>query len=341
MRKLPSLNSLRAFEAAARTGSFVAGSAELHVTPAAISRMVRLLELRLGFALFERLPNGLALTPQGKALQPHISAAFDAIAVATEHVAAMRAAPVLTLGVGPSFAMRWLIPRLADFYQRHPEIDVRLATGGAINPFRDDWTCGILLGDGHWPGYDAVPMFSADLVPVCTPAIARRLRHPADLGKETLLHVAHSPEEWPQWLKAAGVGLKKPTAGPRFDNYAMALQAAVDGAGIAIGLRPYVEDDLRLGRLAKPFDLSVPKGTSWYLVFRTIRRDDPAFIAFQDWLGENFTSGERTEAGASSKPLVKDQRAPRSRRLSSASTASDKILRMRVASSSSTTDGSR
>src|SRR5262245_14141127 len=143
MRRLPSLNGLRAFEAAARLGSFVGAGSELNVTQAAISRMVRLLEARLGFALFERLPNGLLLTPQGKALQPGLTAAFDAIAGITEQVAAMSRAPMLTLGVGPTFAVRWLIPRLASFHRRHPDIDVRLATGGAINPFKDDWTCGI------------------------------------------------------------------------------------------------------------------------------------------------------------------------------------------------------
>src|SRR5262245_57106871 len=125
MRRLPSLNGLRAFEAAARHSSFTAAAAELSVTQAAISRMVRLLEERLGFKLFERHPNGLALTPQGKAMQPGLTAAFDAIAGITEQVAAMRSAPILTVGVGPSFAMRWLIPRLAGFYRDYPEFEVR------------------------------------------------------------------------------------------------------------------------------------------------------------------------------------------------------------------------
>src|SRR5262245_48920077 len=207
MRRLPSLNGLRAFEAAARHGSFVAAGTELHVTQAAVSRMVRLLEERLGFNLFERLPNGLVLTAQGKALQPGLTAAFDAIAGITQQVAAMRATPVLTLGVGPSFAVRWLIPRLAGFHRQHHGIDVRLATGGAINPFKDDWTCGILLGNGEWPGYTAELLFSADLFPVCTPAIAARLAQASRLGKETLLQVVHSPDEWPLWLKAAGLTL--------------------------------------------------------------------------------------------------------------------------------------
>src|SRR5215470_9637454 len=286
MRRLPSLNGLRAFEAAARHGSFVAAGDELNVTQAAISRMVRLLEARLGFPLFERRPNGIALTPRGKALLPDLTAAFDAIAAATAQVAAMPGAPVLTLGVGPSFAVRWLIPRLATFHRQHPEIEVRLATGGAVNPFRDDWTCGIILGDGTWPGYEAEPMFSADLFPVCAPSLARRLRQPADLRQETLLQVQHSPEEWPLWLAAARV--KVNVLGPRFDSYAMAIQAALDGVGVAIGLRPYVEDDIACGRLVAPFRLAVAKGRSWYLVYRPYREDDASLIAFRGWLRENI-----------------------------------------------------
>jgi DNA-binding transcriptional LysR family regulator len=287
MRRLPSLNGLRAFEAAARLGSFVAAGDELNVTQAAVSRLVRLLEDRLGFRLFERMPNGLALTPQGRALQPGLTAAFDAIAGLTQQVAAMRSTPVLTLGVGPSFAVRWLIPRLASFYRQHPDIEVRLANGGAINPFNDDWTCGILLGNGDWPGYQAEPLFSADLFPVCARAIAQRLKRPSDLAKECLLEVQHSLEEWPLWLAAARVKLRTHAPGPRFDSYAMALQAAVDGVGVAIGLRPYVVDDVASGRLVAPFKLAVPKGQAWYLVYRPFRQDDAALVAFRDWLMPN------------------------------------------------------
>jgi DNA-binding transcriptional LysR family regulator len=286
MRRLPSLNGLRAFEAAARLGSFVAAGEELNVTQA-ISRLVRLLEDRLGFRLFERMPNGLTLTPQGRALQPGLTAAFDAIAGITQQVTAMRSTPVLTLGVGPSFAVRWLIPRLARFYRQHPDIEVRLATGGAINPFNDDWTCGILLGNGDWPGHQAEPMFSADLFPVCVRSIAQRLKKPSDLAKECLLEVEHAAEEWPLWLAAARVKLRTHTPGLRFDNYAMALQAAVDGVGVAVGLRPYVEDDLASGRLVAPFKLAVPKGQAWYLVYRPFRQDDAALVAFRDWLMAN------------------------------------------------------
>jgi DNA-binding transcriptional LysR family regulator len=289
MRRLPSLNGLRAFESAARHGSFTAAADELNVTQAAVSRMVRLLEQRMGIQLFERRPNGLALTMRGKALQPGLSAAFDAIAGACEQIVAMRGSPVLTLGVGPSFAVRWLIPRLASFHQEHSEIEVRIATGGAINPYQDDWTCGIRLGDGDWPGYEAEPLFSADLFPVCAPNIAKRLQGPADLRQETLLQVAHSPGDWPLWLSAAEVRIERNRLGPRFDNYAMALQAALDGVGVAIGLRPYVADDLVAGRLIAPFPLTVPKGQAWYLVYQNFRQEEPGFLAFRAWLRRKFS----------------------------------------------------
>lgn len=286
MRRLPSLNGLRAFEAAARLGSFAAAGNELAVTQAAVSRMVRLLEGRFGFALFERHANRLTLTPQGKSLLPGLTSAFDAIAALAAQVASTSAVPVLTVGVGPSFAMRWLIPRLASFQARHPDIEVRIATGGAIHPMRDDWTCGIVLGDGDFPGFAAEPLFSADLFPVCAPAIARRLATPSDLRSQTLLQVAHAPEDWPLWLRAAGLKLRPEKKSPKLDTYALGLQAAVDGLGVAMALRPYVADDVAAGRLVAPFALAVPKGKAWYLIATPARRDDPAYEAFRSWLNE-------------------------------------------------------
>jgi len=284
MRKLPSLNGLRAFESAARLGSFAAAGEELAVTQAAVSRMVRLLEERLGYALFERHANRLALTSQGRTLLPGLTSAFDAIATLAAQIGSMTSSRALTVGVGTSFAMRWLIPRLGSFQARHPDIEVRVATGGAQHPIRDDWTCGIVLGDGQWPGYEALALFSADLFPVCTPAIARRMKAPADLRNETLLQVAHQADDWPSWLRAAGLKLRPEKRGPRFDNYALALQAAVDGLGVAIGLRPYVGDDIAAGRLVAPFAMTVPKDKAWYLIASPARRDDPSFAAFRDWL---------------------------------------------------------
>lgn len=287
MRRLPSLNGLRAFEAAARHGSFTAAAAELHVSQAAISRMVKLLEERLGFALFDRRANALVLTERGRALQPTLTEAFDGIARRVEQVSAMRAGPVLTVGMGATVAVRWLIPRLSSFHLAHPEIEVRIATGGAGAPMNDDWTCAVLLGDGQWPGFEAERLFSSSLQPVCAPRLAAELRKPADLAGATLLHVSHWGEDWPRWLDAAGVAEPSAPSGIRglsFGSYAMTLQAAIDGVGVALAPRLYILDDIAAGRLATPFGLAVPMVHSWYLVCRASRREDGGFTPFRDWL---------------------------------------------------------
>jgi LysR family transcriptional regulator, glycine cleavage system transcriptional activator len=283
MRRLLFLNGIKAFEAAARGGSFAAAGAELSVSPAAISRMVHLLEERLGVALFERKANRLVTTSAGRAYQSGLTPIFDALASLTAQVTASAGARVLTIGVGPTFAMRWLIPRLSDFRREEPGIDVRITTGGAAAPFGDDWSCGITLGDGEWPGLAAEPLFAADLIPVCAPRLARELKRPADLRGSSLLRVAHAAQDWPLWLKAAGTA-RISARGTEFQFYGQALQAAVDGLGIAMGIRPYIDDDLAAGRLVAPFALSVPNGMRWYLVYRGFRSEQRDFIAFRRWI---------------------------------------------------------
>src|ERR1700675_3178842 len=155
MRRLLFLNGIKAFEAAARSGSFAGAGAELNVSAAAVSRMVHLLEQRLGVALFERKANRLAMTAAGRAYQSGLTPIFDALASLTAQVTAPASMRVLTIGVGPTFLMKWLIPRLADFRRDEPNIDVRITTGGATVPFGDDWTCGVRLGNGDWPGLTA------------------------------------------------------------------------------------------------------------------------------------------------------------------------------------------
>src|SRR5882757_7129755 len=283
MRRLLFLNGIKAFEAAARSGSFAGAGAELNVSAAAVSRMVHLLEERLGVALFERKANKLAMTSAGRAYQSGLTPIFDALASLTAQVTAPSGIRVLTIGVGPTFAMKWLIPRLADFRKKEPDIDVRITTGGAAAQFSDDWSCGIQLGDGEWPGLIAEPLFAADLLPVCAPRLASGLKRPGDLKGPTLLRVAHSPDDWPSWLKAAGVG-RISARGPELQYYGQALQAAVDGLGIAMGIRPYIDDDLAAGRLVAPFALSVPKGMRWYLVYRSFQTEQRDFVAFRRWI---------------------------------------------------------
>ena len=283
MRRLLFLNGIKAFEAAARSGSFAAAGAELNVSAAAVSRMVHLLEDRLGVALFERKANRLAMTAAGRAYQSGLTPIFDALASLTAQVTAPSGVRVLTIGVGPTFAMRWMIPRLADFRRDEPDIEVRITTGGAAAPFGDDWSCGIKLGDGEWPGLVAEPLFAADLLPVCAPRLAQQLKRPGDLKGPSLLRVAHSPDDWPLWLKASGVA-RVTARGPEFQFYGQALQAAVDGLGVTMGIRPYIDDDLAAGRLVAPFALTVPKGMRWYLVYRSFQSEQRDFAAFRRWI---------------------------------------------------------
>jgi LysR family transcriptional regulator, regulator of gene expression of beta-lactamase len=284
-RRLPSLNGLRAFEAAGRHGSFTAAAQELNVTQAAVSRLVRLLEGRLGFALFRRHANALELTAQGLAYLSGLTDSFDSIARLTEHVAAMRAGPVVTVGVGPTLAVNWLIPRLTGFYRSHPNVEVRMATGGATRPVRDDWTCTIRRDTGTWPGYIAEALFPSALLPVCTPALASGLRRPSDLLSANLIFVTHMPNEWPCWFEAAGLPLPvRPAGEVVFDGNPMAMQAVLDGVGIAVEQLAYVGDALAAGRLVAPFPIVAHKSESWFLEYRPERREEPALVAFRDWL---------------------------------------------------------
>lgn len=284
-RHLPPLNGLRAFEAAARLGSFTAAATELHVTQAAVSQQVQLLETRLGLALFRRHANRLELTDQGRTFQPGLTEAFDTIAHLVAQIGAMRPGSVLTVGIAPAFALHWLIPRLARFNRSHPEIEVRVATGGATLPLRDDWTCTVRRGIGTWSGYIAEELFPTTLVPVCTPAAGAGLRDPGDLDRATLIIVAHLRAQWAWWFEAAGLsGPVKPAGEVVFESSAMAMQAVLDGVGVAIAQLPYVSEALASGQLITPFSVTRRKYESWYLAYRPVRQRDPALLVFRDWL---------------------------------------------------------
>jgi LysR family transcriptional regulator, regulator of gene expression of beta-lactamase len=296
-RQLPSLNGLRAFEAAGRLGSFKRAAGELNVTQTAVSHMVRLLEKRLGYALFRRKPNRLELTAQGQTFLAGLSDAFDSIERLAEQVAAMRAGPVLTVGVGPTLAVNWLIPRLATFYRDHSDIEVRMATGGATRPVRHDWTCTIRRDKGPWEGYVAEELFPGTLIPVCTRPLGDRLRRLSDFRHATLLVVAHLPGDWPCWFKAAGMIEPLTPAGQiRFESNAMAMQAVLDGVGVAIAQLAYVSDALAAGRLVAPFPVAARTDEAWFLEYRPIRREEPALQVFRDWLLSEAARQRQAEA---------------------------------------------
>ncbi len=311
MRQMPSLNGLRAFEAAGRLGSFASAATELNVTQTAVSRMVRLLERRLGYALFNRRANGLAISERGAALLPGVSTAFDDLARHCARVAVMAAPSVLTLAAGPSFSMRWLIPRLARFQAAQPAIEVRLATVAGLAsgdaPFSDEWTAAIRIGGGSWPGLQATRLFDADLFPVCSPALAEKLRRPQDLAKVALLRVTSGPQDWPIWLKAADIRNLTPR-GPRFDYDAFALQAALDGLGVAMAHRPYVADDLAAGRLVAPFKQVAARGEGWYFAHRAGMADHAALSLFRSWLLNEAEKTRQLETDSPTKPVRKKKR---------------------------------
>ena len=180
---------------------------------------------------------------------------------------------------------------------------MRITAGGVAAPFGEDWSCGIKLGDGAWPGLVAEPLFAADLLPVCAPRLAAGLKRSADLRGPSLLRVAHAAADWPLWLKAAGV-TRISARGTEFQYYGQALRAAVDGLGIAVGIRPYIDDDLAAGRLVAPFGLSVPKGMRRYLVYRSFQTEQRDFAAFRRW---NFRAAAGSASGE--KSVVRASRA--------------------------------
>lgn len=281
---LPPLNAVRAFAEAARHGSYAIAARTLNVAPSAISRFVKLLEAHLGATLFQRKPAGLVLTKAGKDYAAEVSAALARIEEAGRTLK-VPSAEALVVGAGPTLAMRWLIPRLPAFQAMHPDIDVRISTAieGAA-PMRDDWHAAIRLGDGNWPGLVSHLLFTAELFPVARPDIAAPLKSPAALAKAKLLSSANARDDWPRWLEAAGLDTALARKARPFDYPAFALQAALDGLGVAMARAPFVADDLAAGRLVAPFSFSVPHEGGWYLIHRAHAAMPPGFVRFRDWL---------------------------------------------------------
>lgn len=286
---LPSLTALRAFEAAARHLSFRAAAEELAVTQSAVSHQVADLERSLGVALFRRAARRVALTESGLLYYPFLRDAFERIAQGTALVARTSAAGELNVQVYITVAVRWLIPRLPQFQSAHPDILVRFSASHVDWEF--DETAAD-LGIVCTAAADRAPLhythlFDARLVAVCSPAVARAglgLRQPADLVNHALLQLYTAVDEWQVWLKAAGVPEVRGRAAPKFDSYLLALEAAMEGQGVAVAPRFLVAGDLRTGRLVQPFALEVPQPRRWYLACRKERRSEPRVARFRDWL---------------------------------------------------------
>jgi LysR family glycine cleavage system transcriptional activator len=302
IRRLPPLNSLRSFEAAARHASFLRAARELHVTPSAISHQIRALEKFLGVALFRRDGRQVLLTREGENYLQAVREGLTLIAAATGRIDSSRPGGVLTLSVAPAFATPWLAPRLAGFQLQHPELEVRLSSSIEPVDFRkSDVDAAVRYGAGRWPGLRSHRLFAEELLPVASPRLRlgrKRLRKPADLRAATLLHVMYRPGEWRMWLSAAGVTHDDAERGPKFHTTPLALEAAIAGHGVAIADRRLVADHLRSGRLVAPFDTVLPREFAYYLVYPQNRANDPNVAVFREWLlAEAAESGSAKTIG--------------------------------------------
>lgn len=297
--RLPPLNALRVFEAAARHLSFTRAAAELHVTQAAVSHQIKLLEDDLGVPLFRRMHRALLLTDEGQQLLPSVRAAFDELSTATRRLRAGEREGVLTVSVIPSFAACWLVPRIGRFREVHPEIDLRIAASIQVTDFaREDVDVGLRYGIGRYPELNTCLLMREEYFPVCNPALlggAHPLYAPSDLRHHVLLHDEHFPHEpnpgWRDWLHAAGATQVNPERGPRFGDAAMMVQAAIAGQGVAMGRTALVMDAMAQGLLVRPFDLILPGSYGYWIVCPPASVDKPKIKAFREWLLAEAAAG--------------------------------------------------
>ena len=304
MRRLPHLNSLRAFEAAARLLSFSKAAEELNVTPAAVSQQVKQLEAYLGVTLFRRLTRAVQLTPQAQAVLPMMTDGFDTLAQAVERLSQTEESGLLTVSSAPTFAAKWLLPRLVDFSDRYPEIDLRIDASLDTRDFsRDGIDVSIRLGAGDYPGLFVERVFSEQVSPVCSPALLDGpvpLRTPEDLRNHRLIHVDWGDlkvpiPDWRMWTKAAGLDDIDVEHGPRFTVENMAVEAAISGSGVALISHYSVAEDLKAGRLVRPFELSLKTEFAYWLVCPHEFLHRAKVKAFCDWLMDQVRTDGRAE----------------------------------------------
>ncbi|MXQ14379.1 LysR family transcriptional regulator [Microvirga makkahensis] len=276
------LNALRAFEASARHLSFTRAGLELRVTQAAISHQVKGLEAMLGVSLFRRLPRGLALTDEGLVLMPVLTEAFERISATLDRLEHGQIEEVVTVGCNSTFANGWLLQHLDEFRARHPLIDLRLLiNNNRVDVAGDGLDLALRFGNGLWHGTEAVHLLSAPLSPVCAPATAKRLRHPSDLARETLLR-SYRVEEWPLWFEMTATPCST-IRGPIFDSSVTMAEAAAQGLGVALVPVCMFQRDLAAERLVQPFGVEVSAGSYW-LTWLKSKPLTPGMEAFRDWL---------------------------------------------------------
>jgi LysR family glycine cleavage system transcriptional activator len=285
---------MRSFEAAARLSSFTRAADELSVTPAAVSYQMRKLEDQLGVTLFQRTSRVVELTEAGRMLLAGVGEALDGIARTVARLRGADDRPRLTATASPSFAAKWLVPRLHRFLEQHPDADVRIdVSDRLVDLTREEIDLGVRFGKGDYPGLRADRLFEETIFPVCSPALMagkRPLKQPRDLRRHTLIHVEWRSQgatwpDWRMWLLAAGLGDLDPHRGLHFTLTSIALQAAIDGQGVALCESTLVSDDLASGRLVRPFEMSI-KGPAEFAYYAVTAPGEnrPLVRAFRDWI---------------------------------------------------------
>jgi len=303
-RQIPPLNPLRAFEVAARLLSFTKAGEELFVTPSAVSHQIKVLEDSLGVALFIRQAKSLVLTTAGQAYLPEVQRAFQHIAAATQRLHSHNLS-VLKINTPPTFAVKWLIPRMARFMAAHPTIDLKVSTSAPMVDFsREDIDLAIHYGRGGQPGLRTVECLPVEVFPVCSPVLMEGphpLREPGDLRFHTLLHddstyTDASNPNWAMWLNHVGVTDVDATRGPSFWPSHLVINAAVDGLGVALAKKHWVRDELAQGKLIRPFEASIPVEFSYFIAYPEERDDDPRIRSFVDWVRSEVAQDQETLA---------------------------------------------
>jgi LysR family glycine cleavage system transcriptional activator len=285
--RLPPLNSLRTFEAAARHESFTRAAEELCVTQGAVSQQVKALEAGLGIKLFNRERQRLIITEAGRDYLTVVREALDRLAVGTERLLQRQSAGMLTVSTSPDFAAKWLVHRLGNFAEAHPEIDLRVsATLHHVDFAREEVDLAVRHGDGNWPGLDPVQLSGEQLFAVCSPKLLagrRKLGKPADLLKFPLLHLDNR-EDWKKWLRAVGVDDAEVTRGPVLNRVSMVIDAAIDGQGVALARTTLAAWDLINGRLVRPFPDALPLSKTYWILCPKATSNLPKIVTFRNWL---------------------------------------------------------
>ncbi|HRP10937.1 MAG TPA: transcriptional regulator GcvA [Terricaulis sp.] len=295
MAQMPSLQTLRAFEAAGRLNSYSRAAEELGLTHGAVSHRIRELEERLGLKLFRREGNIMRLTEDGQRLHAQVRQGLSILeqAFAPPRARAPKAVRPIVLSAVPSLAAAWLSARLGEYRAERPDVDIELRVTDRLSDFKKEGVdLGVRLGRGGWEGMQSAKLFDEALTPVCTPAYRDRLnlREPADLARAAFLRNAWTP--WARWFRAAGLDWPEPARGPVFDDSGLLLRAALQGDGVALGRHWLAIDEVRAGRLCAPFNVSLRDDFSYWLVWQAGRNLTPETALFRDWLAARAAAEE-------------------------------------------------